>query len=283
MKKIGIFLVVICIALGALLYQFRYNSDRKCPEIFVNSEVIYDETVTEAQLLEGVVAIDDKDEDVSDTLAVESVYRISDSEATVIYVAKDKSNNIAKLSYTLKANPPVETPAETPTPTATPEPTATPAPTETPVPTEAPAATETPTPVPTEVPAEPTPEPAAETVEEPAVVSEPETTAEENADVDAEQAKAEQEAIADAMAPGSPRIYLHTYVEHVRVGDKIELASYVKEIQDDVKDDIFDLWRVIQVAGEPDVNTPGVYDTEFYIFDKAGNISNRAVLKFIVE
>ena len=55
--------------------------------------------------VKGIKAIDDKDGDVSDSLTVESVYEVDDSNVVVTYVAKDASNNIAKLKRNMSTDP----------------------------------------------------------------------------------------------------------------------------------------------------------------------------------
>ena len=56
----------------------------------------------------------------------------------------------------------------------------------------------------------------------------------------------------------------------------------LKEIKG-TKENIFELWRNIQVEGAPDSSVPGTYETKFYVIDAAGNKSNEAVLTFVVD
>ena len=106
-KKWIAVLLVICIGLGAGVVYMREQSDRQAPEIICTDETAaeYNPGMSDAQLLKGIKAIDDKDGDVSDSLTVESVYEVDDSNVVVTYVAKDASNNIAKLKRNMSTDP----------------------------------------------------------------------------------------------------------------------------------------------------------------------------------
>lgn len=99
-KGIAVFLAILCVVLGAVMYMMGKEEDRVAPEIiFSNDEIQYEQGEDTAKLLEGVEAIDKVDGDVSDTLVVESVIPMENgTTATVLYYAKDRSNNVAKMS-----------------------------------------------------------------------------------------------------------------------------------------------------------------------------------------
>ena len=60
----------------------------------------YTSDMTTEDLLEGVKAVDKRDGDVSASLTVENVYpNEKGDEVTVVYVAKDNSNNVTKVTY----------------------------------------------------------------------------------------------------------------------------------------------------------------------------------------
>ena len=84
------------------------------------------------------------------------------------------------------------------------------------------------------------------------------------------------------MPAQNPRIYLTDYVVTVPVGTSVDRLSYVKEITDDA-DNVYDLWTKIQITGSLDTLTAGTYECTYYVIDSAGNTSNQAVLKFIVQ
>ena len=100
-------MLVVCVGLGAGVVYMREQFDRKAPEIVCTDETVkeYKPEMSDAELLKGVKATDDKDGDVSDSLTVESVYEVDDSNVVVTYVAKDASNNIAKLKRNMSTDP----------------------------------------------------------------------------------------------------------------------------------------------------------------------------------
>ena len=85
----------------------REQSDRRAPEIICTDEAAaeYNPGMSDAQLLKGIKAIDDKDGDVSDSLTVESIYEVDNSNVVVTYVAKDTANNITKLKRNMVTDP----------------------------------------------------------------------------------------------------------------------------------------------------------------------------------
>lgn len=106
-KGIVALLAVLCLLLGGLYSWMRKQDDVTPPEIrFPEGAVLYEEGTDSSFLLEGVQAIDDLDGDVSDTLVIESIIPMQDStSATVLYYAKDKSNNIAKATRIVEYMP----------------------------------------------------------------------------------------------------------------------------------------------------------------------------------
>lgn len=248
-KKLMIFMAIVSVGMLALIFQFKIRADRKGPEITYSKErLIYTDGMTNAELLDGVKAHDEVEGDVTDALAVETVFTISDTEAVVVYVAKDSKNNITKVQRTIEydnsakaAEVAEETVAEA----------------------EAKPVEEAPAEPVEEVPAEPTPTPT------------PELTPEE-------LARQEQEATATAMPPQNPRMYLTEYLVKVPVGTSVDQLSYVKDITDDV-DDKFELWKKIQITGTLNTAAAGTYELTYYVVDANNNVSNMAKLTFVVE
>lgn len=109
MKKIiAALLAVLCVMAGGLLYWINKQEDDVPPQIDfpTGAELIYQEGGDYDILYQGVTAMDDVDGDVSDTLVVESVLPMKDeSKATVLYCAKDKSNNVAKATRIVEYRP----------------------------------------------------------------------------------------------------------------------------------------------------------------------------------
>lgn len=261
-KKLGVLMAIICVGLVAFVAWTRVGADKTGPEIrYGNESLVYHEGMSDSELLEGVTAFDEKDGDVTDSLAVESAYPVEDGQVVVVYVAKDKSNNITKskqfYAYDAAASadaeneevPDEELAADGANET---EAGGTPS-----LETEAPSDTDS-----TENLTEPSDAGAASSEEE--------------------QIRQEQEAQAEQMPAGSPRIYLTEYVVKVPVGTTVDRLSYVKEITDD-SDNVYDLWTKIQITGTLDTMTAGNYECTYYVVDSQGNTSNQAVLQFIVE
>lgn len=266
-KKWVAFLLVVCVGLAGAVISIRMNMDTSGPEITFSEKTptVYRSDMMNNELLDGVSAKDDKDGDVSSSLTVESVYEVDDSHVIVTYTAKDSSNNITKQKHEMEMNPQVssqddgdaadfgektdaaDATATTGVDEATADTTET---SETDGDTDEAVPSETPT---------PTPE-----VDE------------------AEAAREKQVAEADAMPAQSPKIYLSDYLVKVPVGTTVDLLSYVSEIKDD-SDDIYALWRKVQITGEVNSAVPGTYKCTYYVIDSQNNISNNAVLTVVVE
>ncbi|MBQ8857711.1 MAG: hypothetical protein IJ024_06160 [Lachnospiraceae bacterium] len=92
--------LAICSAVLIVLAAFGiFTADKTAPVISLEGKNILTYTEGESYdvLLEDVTAEDDKDGDVTDSLLVSNIYITSEDKAMVVYVAKDKSNNISKL------------------------------------------------------------------------------------------------------------------------------------------------------------------------------------------
>ncbi len=108
MKKVVLTLLIIgCIAAGGLYYWMGTKEDKVSPVISFSDElVLYREGEDTSLLLKGVTAEDDTDGDVSDTILVESILPMKNqTTATVMYYAKDKSNNIGQASRRVEYRP----------------------------------------------------------------------------------------------------------------------------------------------------------------------------------
>ena len=266
-KKLVALLLVACVALAGGVVYVRMNADTKGPEIIIsdNAGTLYRPDMNNEELLAGVTATDDKDGDVSPSLTVESVYEVDDTHVIITYTAKDSSNNITKQKYEMEMDPSSakknsndnsgfgektdDADAEATTGVDT-EDTVAESDKEQDAETDSSVSEVTPTPTP-EV---------------------DEATAE----------KEKQEAEADAMPAQNPRIYLSDYLIKVPVGTSVDLLSYVSEIKDD-SDDIYALWRKVQITGEVNSAVPGTYKCTYYVIDSQNNISNNAVLTVVVE
>lgn len=253
-KLVGI-MIFLCVVLAGTIVYIRGQADHIGPEITDSgSEItVYTPDVTDADLLEGMSAIDEKDGDVSDTLTVESVYSVDDSSVVVTYAAKDNDNNITKYKRTMEAEMPAEDPDSDDSDEDETDGEA----------SDGTEAQET----------EADGEAGGETDE--AVTPTPEQD-------EAEVLKQEQEAEAESMPEQNPRIYLTEYLVRIPVGGSWNPLDYVSEITDD-QDDMYALWRKIQVADEVSTAAAGTYECTYYVVDSQNNVSNNAVIKVIVE
>ena len=109
MKKnivtIAIGIIVVLLVTTAVIVIA--SEDRKAPIITLNistgREITYTSGEDKEQLIKYATAFDDKDGDVSDSVKIEDIYPNSDlSTVKVAYVARDKSNNIGKVSQVFK-------------------------------------------------------------------------------------------------------------------------------------------------------------------------------------
>ncbi len=114
--------------------------------------------------------------------------------------------------------------------------------------------------------------------------SEPETE-EKDRESEAEtesETETEAESESEELAPGAPIIRLTETKLEIQKGEAFSPLEYVASVEDDY-DDIYSLWRDIQISGEYDVNRVGKYELYFYVVDSAGNTSNRARFTLTVK
>ena len=249
-KWLIVLMAAVAIGATGILGWLYMRQDRKGPEITIaeSKKNSYTSDMTTEDLLEGVKAVDKRDGDVSASLTVENVYpNEKGDEVTVVYVAKDNSNNVTKVTYhmTSEGNLMGFT-SETKT-----------------------SSDNTDTDAETDEALQDENETDSEDEEEPEMTEE-------------EKAQEREEEKIDQLNPQDPRLYLNTYYVEIAKGTQIDRLSYVKDIQDD-KDSTSDLYRKIQITGTVDVNTPGTYELTYYVVDSNGNASNGAVLTIVVK
>lgn len=258
-KKWIALLTAACIALGAFVVFQQINADKQGPEINITQDAIsvYRNDMNDSELLAGITAADDRDGDVSDTLRVESIYETDTTHVIITYTAKDYSNNITKIKCQFELDSDSSEPKEENASSESDSQNNTSDDTE--------LSNETDT--------------VDETNEE---TDEPEVSPTPEAKDEAQEEKEKQEAEADSLPAQSPRVYLTDYLVKVPVGTSVDLLSYVSEIKDD-SDDVYELWRKIQITGSVNSAVPGTYKCTYYVIDSQNNISNNAVLTVIVE
>lgn len=264
--KITLVLAAISAALAAANGVVLMAEDDHAPVITFPEETFeYSDGMEESRLLEGVTATDDRDGSVEDSLRVgEALWSADKTEVTILYTAKDSSNNVAQASRILPAagvasgesaggnssvsesgtglNADASDSGNSPAATATPEPTQ-----------------------------------SADTGENLTGT----TGTSDNVNADEAGRQANEAAIA-LLSAEAPRLYLSQYALTLSTGSDFNALTYVEDIVDDT-DSRDDLFRQIQIYGSADTQTPGVYELTYYVNDSDGNRSNEAVLVVTVE
>lgn len=100
MKKGLIILAIgLCVFLGGGVIWINRMQDKIGPQITFPEDTITYEEDNQEMLLEGVVAIDDEDGDVSDSIRINGIFPDTKEEKVkIVYIAKDRSNNISKAT-----------------------------------------------------------------------------------------------------------------------------------------------------------------------------------------
>ena len=98
---VGFFAVdAVLIGIGAFLYV---NQDKTAPTITLpETAVIYEDGMTEEELLEGATAYDPEEGDVTDSLLVEKISETADGRVIVTYAAADSANHVTQKSRILE-------------------------------------------------------------------------------------------------------------------------------------------------------------------------------------
>lgn len=251
--------VLVCIVIGGVAFYSRYHSDRTAPEISFDNTLSYSDEMTEEELLSDVHAMDAQDGDVSDTLIIESV-TINQAEQTAVikYAARDSHNNVAKKSRTLSADTGENRTSEQDGFSESGR-------------------------QDDKIGESATNEKANKETASSELVTETGAATESEIETDSEtESEMETETETEITAPGAPHIKLTETHAEIKVGDSFDPLLYVATVEDDY-DNIYTLWRDIQLSGDYDVNRPGVYKFSFYVVDSSGNVSNHAKFKLTVK
>lgn len=275
-KKLAVLMTIVCIGLAAFVVNMKLAEDNESPEItFSNDSLTYKSSMSDAELLEDVRAIDNKDGDVSASLTIEDIYSVSDEDIVVVYVAKDNSNNISKAKRLLKGEelPEEEVSSEL---------------AENLISEDGLEASEN--------GLETSEDSAVEAVsgnvglDDTTVTPTPFEGVPVEDKTEADVAREEQEALADNMPAGCPKIYLTDYWIEVPVGTTIDAVSYVKDIIDE-SENFYELSKKIQIydsnGNQPGVNisfpAAGTYEYTFFVVDNQSNASNSAKLTVVAK
>lgn len=275
-KKLAVLMTIVCIGLAAFVVNMKLAEDNESPEItFSNDSLTYKSSMSDAELLEDVRAIDNKDGDVSASLTIEDIYSVSDEDIVVVYVAKDNSNNISKAKRLLKGEELQE--EEVSSELA-----------ENLISEDGLEASEN--------GLETSEDSAVEAVsgnvglDDTTVTPTPFEGVPVEDKTEADVAREEQEALADNMPAGCPKIYLTDYWIEVPVGTTIDAVSYVKDIIDE-SENFYELSKKIQIydsnGNQPGVNisfpAAGTYEYTFFVVDNQSNASNSAKLTVVAK
>ena len=256
--------VLVCALIGVVAFYSRYHSDRTAPEISFEGTLKYTDGMTEEELLSDVSAMDEHDGDVSASLIVESV-TVNQAEQTAVvrYSARDSHNNVAKKSRTLVAGNGNGSTSDASD-------------------SKGDKGSEGYNTAPSKNDSFQRSSSDTESKETGDTEStESESFGNEMAESESEMSlKPETET--EITAPGAPHIKLTENHAQIKAGDSFDPLLYVAVVEDDY-DNIYTLWRDIQISGDYDVNTPGVYDFSFYVTDSSGNVSNHAKFRLTVK
>jgi hypothetical protein len=266
MKKYIIFGLIVLSLLVAGNGMIYVKRDTKGPEItFPTDEVTYEAGTDQSILMDGVVVLDGKDGDVTDTLRVIDVLPSEDGKtAMIVYVAKDKSNNVVRKTREVNylGNAKSSDVAEM-----------------------------------TDVSDSEEEKNKSKEKKEETVKEEPETGTEQvstssqsaglsSADPEVREAneqwqKANDEGIAQ-LDNNAPRIYLKQYAAQIAIGEEFDPLLYVAALKDD-KDEESDLAKRVTVKGQVNNQETDEYRLEIYVVDSDGNTSNTATLAVFVK
>lgn len=282
-KKLAVLMTVVCIGLAAFVVNYKLAEDGKGPEItFGNPNLEYEGFMSDADLLADVAAIDDRDGDVSASLTIEDIYSVSDEDVVVVYVAKDNSNNISKEKRMLKGSTVEEEDVFSSD-----------------IADNLVGADNVLTEESMGDVENDTDDVSGDALaDDNSFLDDTEMTGSDDVTTgvpveektDADKAKEEQEALADNMPAGCPRMYLTDYWIEVPVGTTIDSMSYVKDIVDE-SENFFELSKRVQIydaAGNQQgvsINLPaaGTYEYNFWVVDKQSNVSNKAKLVVVAK
>lgn len=242
---INILLLLLILSLAIYI-----KKDTRGPVIsFEGESLTYNEKDSTDMLLAGVKAIDDVDGDVSDTLVIEAINILrSEKKANVIYAARDKSNNITKVSRIIDyhiinqdENQFIDDKDKTIEDDR-----------------------------------------QEDTNENNNQEDEKQNNDDNSNDHDINDNNTDnqdQDTGEPLVSTGDPIIRLNTYAVTIRAGESFNPMRYVAEAVDDIDD----AWRRVHVDGNYHTTIAGQYTLKYSIRDSDGNISNIEELTLTVE
>ena len=267
----GLIVLALLVAGNGMLYV---KQDRKCPEItFPSEEVTYEAGTDQTVLMDGVVALDGKDGDVTETLRVAEVLPSDDNQtAMVVYFAKDRSNNVVrrtrKVNYIADAKSADEAEATKKKDEAGKD--------EKDKKSEEQTASST-----SEQGEEQVSSSSTEQLTSTSGSSVTDGMDEDVKEAHKEGAKDNDEAI-KLLDNNAPRLYLKQYAVQMGLGQDFDPLHYIGTLKDE-KDSESELAKRVTVKGQVNNQETGVYRLEIYVVDVDGNQSNTATLAVFVK
>ena len=245
-------------------------NDGNPPQItFQEETIMYRDGEEPDVLLKDVSAVDEEDGDVSDSLIVKNLYRVSDKYGIAVFAAKDSNNNVTVVSRGFSY-------ADDPDADEKPEDGDEPSEGE-PEDEDKPGDGDKP-----EDGDEPEDGDKPEDEDEPEDGEEPE-------DGDAHDPESDENGINYARLKeentkaGIPYLKLSQYEVTLSKGSSFIIQKYIEEALEGKDGAGGDAMRHLRVDNKPDMNVPGVYEAIVYVRDNSGNVSNKEVLKVTVE
>ena len=255
-----------CIALAGAGYITYKNQDRTAPEIKVDQskKIAYTEGEDYGKLLEGVIAQDDKDGDLTSEVFVEKVVPVSKKKAVVYYGVTDKANNVGTASreVTYQAAEGSDAAEDTAEDTASED-----------------IAEDT---------TQKTDEKSAKKTKKKSKKAKTKKAAEDKKaeettqDAAAEQQSADQQS--EALQPNGtrPAMKLAEEAKTIARGTSFNALNEVIDAVDD-KDDRDTLFRGLHIDGNYNVNQAGTYTLQYYVQDSDGNTSDPITFTLTVQ
>ena len=247
-----------CIALAGAGYMTYKNQDRTAPEIKVDQseKIAYTEGEDYEKLLEGVMAQDNKDGDLTSEVFVEKVVPVSRKKAVVYSGVTDKAKNVGTASreVTYQAAEGSDAAEETAQNTASEDTT------------------------------QKTDEKSEKKTKKKSKKAKAKKTAEEKKTEDTAQNAAAADQQSGTLQPNGtrPAMKLAGEAKTIARGTSFNALNEVTDAVDD-KDDRDTLFRGLHIDGNYNVNQAGTYTLQYYVQDSDGNTSDPITFTLTVQ
>lgn len=96
-------LILFVLFIDAYLLYAMVISDNTPPEVVCDSDrITVSVTASDEELMEGVTATDNRDGDLTDSIAIESISAFAGGERIIVYAAVDKKGNVGRAQRVLE-------------------------------------------------------------------------------------------------------------------------------------------------------------------------------------